>query len=63
MQDRLSKNLQHNIDISSNQSKSVMLSDEWETYTLKFSVYQPLEGQYDMILEGNKAELERVVMA
>ena len=63
MQDRLSKNLQHNIDISSNQSKSVMLSDEWETYTLKFSVYQPLEGQCDMILEGNKAELERVVMA
>lgn len=45
--------MKHDITID-NASKSVVVSDEWETYTMKFSVYQPLKGQYDMVLEGNK---------
>lgn len=61
MKERLSK-MQHDINIDQNQSKSAVINDEWESYQIKFSVYQPLEGQYDMMLEGNKAQLERVVM-
>jgi hypothetical protein len=63
MKDRLSSNMKHDMNVNSTQSKSAVINDEWESYAIKFTVYQPLEGQYDMILEGNKAQLERVVMS
>ena len=39
MKERVSTKMQHNMDTESNQSKSVVVSDEWESYTLKFSVF------------------------
>ena len=46
-----------------NQIKNVVINDEWETYSINFTVFQPFEDNiFDMRLEGNREELDLKVM-
>ncbi len=46
-----------------NKIKNVVLNDEWETYTIKYSVFQPFQDQiFDLRIDGNRPELDLKVM-
>ena len=48
---------------SVNQIKNVVINDEWETYTINYTVFQPFEDNiFDMRIEGNRPELDLKVM-
>ena len=46
-----------------NNVKNVFLYDEWETYTLKLSIFEPFDDpKIDVRLQGNHPQLQDVVM-
>lgn len=46
-----------------NSIKNMVLYDEWETYTIKFQVYEPFEDpQMDVRIQGNRPEVDNKVM-
>ena len=57
----MKSNVKHKLNNSG--SKLVVLNDEWETFTLKLTVFQPLNHEnFDMKVEGNREELDGIVM-
>ena len=46
-----------------NQIKNVVINDEWESYVINFTVFQPFEDNlFDMRIEGNRPELDLKVL-
>ena len=46
-----------------NQIKNVVINDEWESYYVNFTVYQPFDDNlFDMRIEGNRPELDLKVL-
>jgi hypothetical protein len=46
-----------------NRIKNVVINDEWETYLINYTVFQPFEDNlFDMRIEGNRPELDHQVL-
>jgi len=46
-----------------NKIKNVVINDEWETFLINYTVYQPFEDNlFDMRIEGNRPELDLKIL-